>query len=281
MDRWDPAEAVRLIDRHSVTMAVSATPFLKDLLDAAQAAGTNLPSLRIFGCGGASVPPDLIRRAHVVLARARAFRVYGASEALMIGRGFVEADTADLAADTDGRIVDFDVRIIDEEGHPLPDGQEGEIIARGPARFVGYVDAAETHKSIDAEGFFRTGDLGVRTAQDAILITGRRKDLINRGGEKLSAREIEDLLMHHPAILEVAAVAMPHERLGETTCAFVIPRATTPTLDQVVAFLEKAGVARQKFPERLEILPDFPRTPAGKVKKDVLRAMAAKAVRGD
>jgi non-ribosomal peptide synthetase component E (peptide arylation enzyme) len=281
MDRWDPAEAVRLIDRHGVTMTVSATPFLKDLLDAAQAAGTNLPSLRIFGCGGASVPPDLIRRAHVVLAQARAFRVYGASEALMIGRGFVEADTADLAADTDGRIVDFDVRVIDEEGHPLPDGQEGEIIARGPARFVGYVDAAETHKSIDAEGFFRTGDLGVRTAQDAILITGRRKDLINRGGEKLSAREIEDLLMHHPAILEVAAVAMPHERLGETTCAFVIPRATTPTLDQVVAFLEKAGVARQKFPERLEILPDFPRTPAGKVKKDVLRAMAAKAVRGD
>lgn len=278
MDRWDPDEAVRLIDGHGVTLTVSATPFLKDLLDAAERADSRLPSLRVFGCGGASVPPDLIRRANAVFANGRAFRVYGASEAVMIGRGFVEADTADLAADTDGRIHDFDVRFVDEENRPVADGEEGEIIARGPARFVGYVDPEETGKSIDDEGFFHTGDLGVRCAHDAITITGRRKDLINRGGEKLAAREIEDILMRHPAVLEIAAVAMPHQRLGETTCAFVIPRTEAPVLADLVAALEQAGVAKQKFPEHLEVLADFPRTPAGKVKKDVLRAMIREKV---
>ena len=162
------------------------------------------------------VPPDLIRRANAFLQRGRAFRVYGASEAVMIGRGFVEAGTADLAAETDGRIVDFAVRVIAEDGRVLPAGREGEILARGPARFVGYVDRAETARSIDDEGYFHTGDLGIRTADHAFVITGRRKDLINRGGEKLSAREIEDVLAHHPAVLEVAAVAMPHPRLGWT-----------------------------------------------------------------
>lgn len=272
MDRWDPAEAVRIVDEQGVTLTVSATPFLQDLLDAAATAGTHLPSLRVFGCGGASVPPELIRRANTFLRHGRAFRVYGASEAVMIGRGFVGAGTADLAAETDGRIVDFDVRVIDEDGNVVPDGQEGEILARGPARFVGYVDEAETAKSIDEEGYFHTGDLGIRTADHAIVITGRRKDLINRGGEKLSAREIEDVLVHHPAVLEVAAVAMPHPRLGETTCVFVVPRERSPTLDELVGFLETSGIARQKFPERIEIIQDFPRTPAGKIKKDVLRA---------
>jgi cyclohexanecarboxylate-CoA ligase len=275
MDRWDAAEAVRLIDSRKVALTVSATPFLAELLEAAEAAKSRLPTLRIFGCGGASVPPDLIRRANSWFANGVAFRVYGTSEAVMLARGFVDPADRESAAVTDGKIVDFDVRVIDDDGREVADGLEGEIIARGPARFVGYVDAAETGKSVDGEGFFHTGDLGVKTSEGAVIITGRKKDLINRGGEKLSAREVEDILMRHPRVQEAAAVAMPHPRLGETICAYVIARGQAPSLRELIALLEEIGVARQKFPERLEVLDEFPRTPAGKVKKDVLRAMIA------
>jgi len=276
MERWSPDEAVDLIDRMRLTMTVSATTFLHELLDAAMRMGTRLPSLKVFACGGASVPPALIRRANTLFERGRAFRVYGATEVPMIGRGCVDPHHAEPAADTDGMIVDFDVKFVDEHGREVEEGSEGEIIARGPAQCVGYVDSEATRASFDAAGYFHTGDLGRRTADGAIVITGRKKDLIIRGGENISAKEIEDILVNHPGIREIAVVAMPHCRLGETVCAFVIASSKRLTLVDLVGHLERAGIARQKFPEHLEIVDEMPRTAAGKVKKDVLRAIAAK-----
>jgi acyl-CoA synthetase len=280
MERWNADEAVAKIDESAVALTVSATTFLQELLDSAERAGTHLPSLKVFACGGASVPPSLIRRANSWFARGRAFRVYGATEVPMIGRGWVDPDDAAPAADTDGKIVDFEVRFLDQEGRAVADGQEGEIIARGPAQCVGYVDAQATGSAFDSEGFFRTGDLGYRTADGAIVITGRKKDLIIRGGENISAKEIEDILINHPSIREVAIVAMPHARLGETVCAYVISTGATLTLGDIVAYLDGVGIARQKFPERLELVSDLPRTAAGKVKKDILRLRIAAVAAG-
>jgi cyclohexanecarboxylate-CoA ligase len=275
MERWNADEAVELIDKKRLAMSVSATTFLQELLDAADRVGTRLESLKVFACGGASVPPALIRRANSLFAQGRAFRVYGATEVPMIGRGCMDPGDAGPAADTDGMIVDFDVRFVDDRGQKVADGAEGEILARGPAQCVGYADHAATSASFDDEGFFHTGDLGFRTANGAVVITGRKKDLIIRGGENISAKEIEDILISHPGIREIAVVAMPHARLGEAVCAFVIPGPSRPTLADLVAHLEKAAVARQKFPERLELVDEMPRTAAGKIKKDVLRKMIA------
>jgi cyclohexanecarboxylate-CoA ligase len=278
MERWNADEAIDLIDKQRLAMTVSATTFLQELLDAADRVGTRLESLKVFACGGASVPPALIRRANSLFRRGRAFRVYGATEVPMIGRGCMDPADAAPAAVTDGMIVDFDVRFVDDRGQEVADGAEGEILARGPAQCVGYVDRAATRVSFDSEGFFHTGDLGFRTPGGAVVITGRKKDLIIRGGENISAKEIEDILISHPGIREIAVVSMPHARLGEAVCAFVIPGESPPTLADLVAHLEKAAVARQKFPERLELVEKMPRTAAGKIRKDVLREMIASMI---
>lgn len=272
MERWDAAEAVEIIEREGVNATVSATPFLQELVAQAQRQGRRLPSLRAFACGGAAVPPELIRQAQAALQNCRAFRVYGSSEAPLITLGFLGEGQLELAAETDGEIVDYEVAVVDEEGRRLPQGAEGEICARGPALFLGYADPAQTAESFDAEGYFHTGDMGRVTTQNAVVITGRKKDLINRGGEKISAREVEDLLHAHPAVQEAAVVAMPHPRLGETVCAYVIPRpGARVALDELLQVAQAAGVARQKSPERLVLVEDLPRTPSGKVRKDLLR----------
>jgi acyl-CoA synthetase (AMP-forming)/AMP-acid ligase II len=272
MERWDAAEAVALIEREQVSASMGATPFLHELLTEAARQGRRLPSLRLFACGGAEVPPALIRRCSEVLERCRAFRVYGSSEAPLVTLGFVCEGTLELAATTDGEVVHYEVRIADDAGHVLPPGQEGEICVRGPAMALGYADPAETAHSFDADGFFATGDLGRLTPENAIVVTGRKKDLINRGGEKVSAKEIEDILHRHPAVDEAAVVAMPHERLGETVCAYVVPRPGAQ-LDfaALQACMAEAGVARQKYPERLVLVERLPRTASGKVRKDQLR----------
>ena len=272
MDRWQPADALKLIDGESVVGTVGATPFLQELLDEAQRSGSRLPSLRIFACGGAAVPPELIRRAWSMLENCRAFRVYGSSEAPVVTLGFVDAAQQDAAADTDGRIVDYEVRVLGEDDRPVAEGAEGEICARGPSLMLGYADRAQNDESFDADGFFRSGDIGYVNADQAIVVTGRKKDLINRGGEKVSAKEIEDILHAHPAVREAAIVSMPHARLGETVCAYVIVRdGQSLTLEQVVDAVTASGAARQKCPERLEVVADLPRTASGKVKKDLLR----------
>lgn len=273
MERWNAAEALDIIEREGVTISLGATPFLHELITAAEQQGRRLPSLQRFACGGAEVPPALIYKACEVFENCHAFRVFGSSEAPLVTLGFVGADQLQQAASTDGEIVDYQVRLLDDAGQEVAAGEEGEICVRGAAMFLGYADAEQTAQSFDADGFFATGDLGRITADNAIVITGRKKDLINRGGEKISAKEVEDILHRHPAIDEAAVVAMPHERLGETLCAYVILRSgQSLTLEQLLEQVGQAGVARQKFPEQLVVVLDFPRTASGKIRKDRLRA---------
>ena len=273
MEKWDASDAADIIERERVSFTIGATPFLQELMDVAEASGRTLPSLRLFPCGGAAVAPEVIYRVARVLPNCRSFRVYGSSEAPMITLGFCAPGQERLAAETDGEIVDYEVRVVDLDGTALGVGQEGEICARGPSLFLGYADPIHSAEAFDADGFFRTGDIGYVTAEHAVVFTGRIKDLINRGGEKISAKEVEDLLHQHPAVMNAAVVAMPHARLGETVCAYVIARpGAVVTADDILALLDTAGVAKQKYPERILFVDDFPKTASGKVKKDLLRA---------
>lgn len=136
---------------------------------------------------------------------------------------------------------------------------------------LGYSDADQTRAALTDDGFFRTGDLGILTVDGALTVTGRKKDLIIRGGENISAAEIEDVLRSHPAVRDVAVVAMPHPRLGEGVCAYVMAAGDPPAADALVAHVAASGLARQKIPERFEFVDEFPRTASGKVRKDRLR----------
>ena len=279
MESWDAQTAMALIDRHRCVGTTAATPFLVELAAAARESGNRLPSFRYFACGGAAVPADLIPAANSAFANCRAFRVFGASEVPLVTFGWPHDEH--LAATTDGEVVDYDVRIVDDADRDLPDGMEGEILARGPAMLMGYVDAAQTREAITADGYFRTGDLGVRTSDNAVIVTGRKKDLIIRGGENISAKEIEDVLHMHPAVREASVVAMPHARLGEGVCAYVILReGEGASAETLAAHVADSGLARQKTPERFEWVEDFPRTASGKVRKDQLRADIAAKLKG-
>lgn len=273
MERWKVDEAIDLIERTGASVCISATPFLNELVRAAGERGLALPSMRLFACGGASVPPQLIRETHRILANCRAFRVYGSTEAPLVTTGFQQPEEEDLAAGTDGHIYNYEVRVLDEAGCVLGTGADGEIAVRGPTLMLGYGDAEQTGAAFDADGFFLTGDIGHVTSEGAIVITDRKKDIIIRGGENLSAREIEEVILDHPALVEAAVVAMPHERLGEGVAVYVVLHGISDTmsLEDLVAFLAEAGLAKQKWPQRLEIVRELPKTASGKVRKDVLR----------
>jgi acyl-CoA synthetase (AMP-forming)/AMP-acid ligase II len=274
MERWNAVQAVELIARHGVTFSVGATPFLKELVEEVETRRVALPSLRLFMSGGAPVPPELMRRANAVLQDCLAFRVYGSSEAPTVTLGIQRRAEAQQGAETDGRIVNHEVRLCDPASGVPVSGGEGEICTRGPEMMLGYTDPAQTQESFDADGYFHTGDLGYFVDGDYLCVSGRKKDLIIRGGENISPKEIEDVLHTHPSIKEAAVVAMPHPRLGEGVCAFVIPQpACSIDVPAMAAFLERAGLARQKFPERVELVKDLPRTASGKVQKNVLREM--------
>ncbi|MBN9146285.1 AMP-binding protein [Novosphingobium sp. 1748] len=278
MESWNAEEALALIHRHQVVGTVAATPFLVELAHAALAAGDGLPSLRFFACGGAAVAPEVIAKARKAFAHCAPFRVFGSSEVPLVTFGW--PDAPELAAATDGRIVDYQVRIVDEAGHDLPDGQEGEILARGPAMMVGYADPAQTAEALDDQGYFRTGDLGRRDARGGLTITGRKKDLIIRGGENISATEIEQVLLTHPAVADCAVVAMPHPRLGEGVCAFVVGQGAGQAAD-LAAHVAQSGLAKQKIPERFEWVESLPRTASGKIRKDRLRADIAERIKAE
>jgi acyl-CoA synthetase (AMP-forming)/AMP-acid ligase II len=273
MPRWDADAAVAFIEEVGATASVGATPFLVELVAAAKRHGTGLPSMRLFACGGAAVPPQVVQAAWETLDNCRAFRVYGSTEAPIITCGFVGADEQQLAAETDGKIYGYEVKILDEQGADLPQGEDGEIAARGAGMMLGYADPEQNAQAHDSEGFFLTGDIGQRTVDGAILITDRKKDIIIRGGENISAKEVEDVLHDHPGIREAAVVAMPHERLGEGVCAFIIAADadSAPDLASVAGFADDAALARQKIPQHIELVDDLPRTASGKVRKDVLR----------
>ena len=270
MESWNADEAVDLIEEHQIAGTVAATPFLVELADRARARGKTLPGFRFFACGGAAVPPDLIPAANAAFDDLRAFRVFGASEVPLVTYGWPNDET--LAATTDGEVIDYDVRIVDDEGREVPAGQEGEIIARGPAMMLGYADEAQSRDAITPEGYFQTGDLGTLDANGALTVTGRKKDLIIRGGENISAVEIEDVLRTHPNVTDASVVAMPHDRLGEGVCAYIIAAGETPEVQSLIDHVIVSGLAKQKIPERWEFVDDYPRTASGKIRKDQLRA---------
>jgi len=276
MDRWDAAAAVDLIERHGVTMVVAATPFLTELVDQAEARATDLPSLRLFPCGGAPVAPDLINRAHRVLRNCLATRVYGSTEAPTITLGVQSRQEARAAAETEGKVVGHDIRLRRVDGSDAAPGEEGEVVTRSAELFIGYLNPEDEAGAFTPDGFFRTGDLARYDEAGMLVITGRKKDLIIRGGENIAPKEIEDVLLGHPGIVEAAVVAAPSARLGEVPWAFVVARQSDP-IDEVAfrAHVAAAGLARQKWPERYVAVASLPRTAAGKVRKDLLRADAA------
>lgn len=273
MEVWDVKIAVDYIKKVGATTCLSATPFLQELVATCDASGEKLPTMRFFACGGASVPPTLIYNTHRVLERCRAFRVYGSTEAPLVTVGFLSPEQEQQAAETDGKIYNWDVRVEDDDGRVLDIGQDGEIMVRGPAMMIGYGDAEQTSGALSPEGYFHTGDIGHITPEGAIVITDRKKDIIIRGGENLSAREIEDVLHKHPAVSQAAAVAMPHERLGEGVCVYLVltEAGADMSLEELKPFLVESGLAKQKWPERIEIRKVLPMTASGKIRKDVLR----------
>ena len=279
-DVWNPEAAVDLIAREGCTFTFSATPFLHGLVHAPNANRDTLRTFRLFGCGGAPVPRELVRRAedahglHVAAC-------YGSSEALV-----VSATTRDVPHErrygADGRILPgVEARLVDPDTSvPTGAGEEGELEARTPALFAGYYrDPARTAAVVSADGWYSTGDLCTLDDQRYLNVVGRKKDVIIRGGANISAREIEELLFTHPRVANVACVAMPDPVLAERVCAFIICAPGEPlTFDEMVRFLRDKRIAAWKLPERLEIRDSFPMTASGKIQKYLLREEIARLV---
>jgi acyl-CoA synthetase (AMP-forming)/AMP-acid ligase II len=274
MDVWNAAAAADLVDRYGVTFTIGATPFLQELAQFSEHEKRPLPSLRLFASGGAPVPPGIVYTAERAFADCRVFRVFGSTEAPTVTLGVLDEAAADLRAYTDGRVVGHEVRLLRPDGSRCDVGEEGEIVTRGPELCVGY--AWELNDAFDGDGFFHTGDLGHFDVRGCLTVTGRAKDLIIRGGENISPKEIEDVLYTHAAIRDAAVVAMPHARLGETACAFVTLHAGARfEMEDLRALVEASRLAKQKWPERLEVLDVLPMTASGKIRKNVLRERAA------
>jgi len=271
LDRWDADLAAELVERHRVTQSGGTPFFLLSLIEAAERAGRDLSSLVHYGLGATGVSPE-----HVMLTEKYGFRggrSYGLTEHSTVTKFEVDMPI-ERRAYTDGKLQPgSEVRIVDDNEHDLPRGAEGEILLRGPELFVGYTDPALNAASFTEDGWFRTGDIGTLDSDNYLTITDRKKDIIIRGGENISSREVEDIVGRHPAVLEVAAVAMPDPRYGEKVCVFTILRpGTSLTFEALTAHCATCGIAKHKIPEKLVIEADLPRTPSGKIKKATLRA---------
>jgi len=270
MERWNADEAVVLMQAQRCTHMAGATPFLDQLLAVAERAGTRLPDLKLFVCGGASVPPSLIRRARAYFEKAVVTRVYGSTEVPVTSVGSTRAGDAGHAADTDGRPGLAQLRLA---GHASAPSGEGEILARGPQMLVGYLHAEDEQAAFDAEGFFRTGDLARLVDGDYLVVTGRAKDIIIRNGENIAPKEVEDLLLRHPGIAEIAIVGLPDARTGERACAVIVPKpGAAPDVAALRDYLEAQGMAKFKVPEQVLLWDALPRNDAGKVLKHQIRA---------
>ena len=268
--QWDAGAALAAIDQHQVSYMIGAPVFLQEMLARPEIERYDLRTLRLFSCGGAPVARSLLEEARRKLPHLIAKRVYGSSEFPTIsttGAG----DAGRRGQDSEGKpLRGVTIRITDSQGKDLPAGNEGEVRARGPECFLGYTDATLDEAAFDDQGFFRTGDLGIRDAEGYLRISGRLKEIIVRKGENISAREIEEqIIASCPEFREVAVVALPDPERGEIACAcgrYVTgaPRLSLPRLSER---LGQAGLSTRKLPERLEVLEDFPRLPSGKVDK--------------
>jgi acyl-CoA synthetase (AMP-forming)/AMP-acid ligase II len=270
MDAWDPARAAALVERFEIG-ASSGTPFhLTALLDAADAGGLALATLHDYLTGAAPVPSALVQRC--VERGIATYRAYGLSEHPTVTLGWTD-DALETRLHTEGSLsAGNQIRIVDEAGCDAPRGEDGEIVTRGPERFLGYRDTALNRAAFLPGGWFLTGDIGHLDAEGFLHITDRKKDIVNRGGEKISSREVEEALALLPQVAEVAVVGSPDPRVGERICAFVVWREGNPlALDEVAAHFAGLGKARQKTPERLEAIAALPRNAAGKINKQALR----------
>ena len=275
MDRWDPVLAAVLVERHRVRLS-GGTPFhLLGLIDAARQGGRDLSSLANYGLGGTGVTPEHVEQAD--RAGFAGTRAYGLTEHSTVSVGWLDMPFEQRAR-TDGRLQPgSEARIVGEDERDLPLGREGDILVRGPELFIGYTDPSLNAQAFTAEGWFRTGDMGRLDAAGCLTITDRKKDIVIRGGENISSQEVERVLASHPAVRDVAVVAMPDARYGERVCAFVVPQpGQRLELAEVQRHFGAAGVARQKTPEALFLVDDLPRTASGKVRKADLRQRFSK-----
>lgn len=276
MDTWDPQEAVRLVERYQGTSCGGATPFIRGLLDAAKAAGTHLPSLRMNATGGAGIPADLMLEAHEWYPNVASARIFGCTEVPTVTAPVRDRNDVQHGAFLDGMVKHTEVRFVDPaSGAPVAWGDEGEILVRGPAMMLGYLRDEDNEGAFDENGFFRTGDLGRIVDGKYLSITGRKKDLIIRNGENLSPKEIEDAILRYPAVRDVAVVGMPDAKTGEAVCAFVVAEpGHSVGLEDITTHLIAEGLAKQKIPVRLEMVDALPVSPQGKVLKVELRERA-------
>ncbi len=272
---WDAEIGLDAMRRFGVTFVQAATPFLADLTRVADERDERPERLRTFVATGAAIPRELARKAREVLG-AEVGGAWGTTESCL-GCAFAPGDPPERAWGTDGRALDgVTLRVVDDAGRSLAPGEEGNFEVHTDCLFEGYLNRPElTAEAVTPDRWYRTGDLARIDEGGYVRITGRVKDVINRGGEKVPVAEIEQLLHAHPAVREVAIVAMPDERLGERACAFVVGELD---FDTMIDYLDAGRVAKPYWPERLELVETLPRTPSGKIQKFVLRAQARELV---
>ncbi|EFC6976391.1 medium-chain fatty-acid--CoA ligase, partial [Escherichia coli] len=272
LDIFTPDACLALLEQQRCTCMLGATPFVYDLLNLLEKQPADLSALRFFLCGGTTIPKKVARECQQ--RSIKLLSVYGSTESSPHAVVNLD-DPLSRFMHTDGyAAAGVEIKVVDDARKTLPLGCEGEEASRGPNVFMGYFDEPElTARALDEEGWYYSGDLCRMDEAGYIKITGRKKDTIVRGGENISRREVEDILLQHPKIHDACVVAMPDERLGERSCAYVVLKAPhhSLSLEEVVAFFSRKRVAKYKYPEHIVVIEKLPRTASGKIQKFLLR----------
>ena len=272
LDIFTPDACLALLEQQRCTCMLGATPFVYDLLNVLEKQPADLSALRFFLCGGTTIPKKVARECQQ--RGIKLLSVYGSTESSPHAVVNLD-DPLSRFMHTDGyAAAGVEIKVVDDARKTLPPGCEGEEASRGPNVFMGYFDEPElTARALDEEGWYYSGDLCRMDEAGYIKITGRKKDIIVRGGENISSREVEDILLQHPKIHDVCVVAMSDERLGERSCAYVVLKAPhhSLSLEEVVAFFSRKRVAKYKYPEHIVVIEKLPRTTSGKIQKFLLR----------
>ena len=272
LDIFTPDACLALLEQQRCTCMLGATPFVYDLLNLLEKQPADLSALRFFLCGGTTIPKKVARECQQ--RSIKLLSVYGSTESSPHAVVNLD-DPLSRFMHTDGyAAAGVEIKVVDDARKTLPPGCEGEEASRGPNVFMGYFDEPElTARALDEEGWYYSGDLCRMDEAGYIKITGRKKDIIVRGGENISSREVEDILLQHPKIHDACVVAMSDERLGERSCAYVVLKAPhhSLSLEEVVAFFSRKRVAKYKYPEHIVVIEKLPRTASGKIQKFLLR----------
>ncbi|EAB0738766.1 medium-chain fatty-acid--CoA ligase [Escherichia coli] len=272
LDIFTPDACLALLEQQRCTCMLGATPFVYDLLNVLEKQPADLSALRFFLCGGTTIPKKVARECQQ--RGIKLLSVYGSTESSPHAVVNLD-DPLSHFMHTDGyAAAGVEIKVVDDARKTLPPGCEGEEASRGPNVFMGYFDEPElTARALDEEGWYYSGDLCRMDEAGYIKITGRKKDIIVRGGENISSREVEDILLQHPKIHDACVVAMSDERLGERSCAYVVLKAPhhSLSLEEVVAFFSRKRVAKYKYPEHIVVIEKLPRTTSGKIQKFLLR----------